>query len=348
MGDSPDAEPAGARPVEDQMARRLRDLRISVTDRCNFRCRYCMPRERFGADHPFLDRAGLLSFPEIARLVRVFARLGTRKVRLTGGEPLLRGQVEDLVAMLAAVPGIDDLAMTTNGSLLPAKAHALRAAGLSRVTVSLDSLDESTFHTISDTHVPLAQVLDGLAAARQAGLAPVKINMVVKRGVNDGDDVTDLAAFGREYGHIVRFIEYMDVGNANGWRLADVVPAEDILARLNALWPLEPLAPAGGSDVAQRYRYRDGRGEVGVIASVTRAFCRSCTRARLSARGELFTCLFAANGHDLRPMLRERRGDDDLEAAVRGLWQRRDDRYSERRAAATATRSKVEMSYIGG
>lgn len=343
-------EPAAekARRVEDRLARSLRDLRISITDRCNFRCRYCMPRERFGADHPFLDRAGLLSFDDIARLVRVFARLGTTKVRLTGGEPLLRNHAEELVAMLAAIPGIDDLAMTTNGSLLHRKAHTLRAAGLSRVTVSLDSLDEPTFHAMSDTLVPVTQVLDGLAAARQAGLAPVKINTVVKRGVNDGNDITDLAAFGREHAHTVRFIEYMDVGTTNGWRLDDVVPANHIVARLHALWPLDPIAPTTGAEVAQRYRYRDGRGEVGVISSVTQPFCGRCTRARLSAQGELFTCLFAAHGHDMRALLHDQRSDDDLEQAVRRIWQQRSDRYSELRATETATHAKVEMSYIGG
>jgi cyclic pyranopterin phosphate synthase len=328
--------------------RPLRDLRISVTDQCNFRCRYCMPRELFGPGYRFVDRSELLSYEEITRLARVFARLGVTKLRLTGGEPLLRRQLETLVAMLAELSGITDIAMTTNGSLLAAKARALRAAGLSRVTVSLDSLDEDRFRAISDTSVPLPRVLAGLAAARDAGLGPIKINAVVKRGLNDGDDLVELAGFGREHGHVVRFIEYMDVGTTNGWRMDDVVPAREIVDRIGTAWPVEPIDPAYRGEVAERYRYRDGGGEVGVIASVTQPFCRTCTRARLSAQGELFTCLFASRGHDLRAAVRGGASDDQLEQTIRAIWQHRTDRYSERRTAATTGTAKVEMSYIGG
>jgi GTP 3',8-cyclase len=334
--------------VEDRLSRPLRDLRISVTDRCNFRCTYCMPRDVFGPDYQFLDRSELLRYEEIARLVRVFTRLGVTKVRLTGGEPLLRRQVERLVAMIAEIDGITDLAMTTNGSLLRAKAPALRAAGLSRITVSLDSLDPRRFAEISDTQVPLARVLDGIAAADEAGLGPIKINAVVKRGVNDGDDIVELARYGREHGYSVRFIEYMDVGTTNGWRMDDVVPAKEIVERISAEWPVEPVDPAYSGEVAERHRYLDGAGEVGAIASVTQPFCQTCTRSRLSAQGELYTCLFASKGHDLRALVRGESDDDALEAALRGIWQRRSDRYSEKRTDATAARSKVEMSYIGG
>jgi GTP 3',8-cyclase len=342
------AERMSAPRVDDRLDRPLRDLRISVTDRCNFRCTYCMPRDVFGPDYQFLGRAELLTYEEIARLVRVFARLGVSKVRLTGGEPLLRRQIERLVAMVAEVDGITDIAMTTNGSLLTAKAPALRDAGLSRVTVSLDSLDPARFAAISDTKIPLARVLDGIAAAVDAGLGPIKINAVVKRGVNDGDDIVDLAGFGREHGHTVRFIEYMDVGSTNGWRMDDVVPAREIVERIGAVWPVEPVDPAYTGEVADRYRYRDGAGEVGAIASVTQPFCQTCTRSRLSAQGELFTCLFASKGHDLRALVRGGSDDDELEAALRGIWGRRTDRYSELRTAATTPRDKVEMSYIGG
>jgi GTP 3',8-cyclase len=334
--------------IEDRLARPLRDLRISVTDRCNFRCTYCMPREVFGPDYQFLDRTELLTYEEIARLVRVFARLGVTKVRLTGGEPLLRRQLERLVAMLAEVDGITDLAMTTNGSLLRAKAPTLRAAGLRRVTVSLDSLDPARFAAISDTQVPVSKVLDGIAAAEEAGLGPVKINAVVKRGVNDGDDIVELARYGREHGHTVRFIEYMDVGTTNGWRMDDVVPAREIVDRIGAVWPVEPVDPAYTGEVADRYRYVDGAGEVGAIASVTQPFCQTCTRSRLSAQGELYTCLFASKGHDLRALVRDGASDDEVEAALRGIWGRRTDRYSELRTDATADLTKVEMSYIGG
>ncbi|MEV0087385.1 GTP 3',8-cyclase MoaA [Saccharopolyspora sp. NPDC050642] len=333
--------------VPDRFGRWLRDLRISVTDRCNFRCRYCMPREVFGADHLFLDRSELLTFEEITRLARVFARQGVHKIRLTGGEPLLRRQLDQLVGMLAEVDGIDDIALTTNGSLLAAQARGLRDAGLSRVTVSLDSLDAERFARISDTRVPLSQVLRGIAAAEEAGLAPIKVNTVVKRGMNDGSDVLELAGFGREHGYFVRFIEYMDVGTTNGWRMTDVVPAREIVDRLHAAWPLEPADPDYTGEVARRYRYLDG-GEVGIIASVTEPFCRTCTRARLSAQGELFTCLFASSGHDLRALLRGGTDDAELESHIQALWGRRTDRYSELRTTESTRARKIEMSYIGG
>ncbi len=333
--------------VVDRLDRPLRDLRVSVTDRCNFRCTYCMPREVFGADFAFVDREDLLTFEEITRVVRIFARCGARKVRLTGGEPLVRRNVERLVAMLAAVEGIDDIALTTNGSLLTRKAAALRAAGLHRVTVSLDSVDEQVFSSMIDVDLPLARVLDGIEAARRAGFETVKLNAVVKRGVNDGG-VVALARYARAGGLVVRFIEYMDVGTTNGWRLDDVVPAAEIVGRIDAVFPLEALEPNYAGEVATRYRYRDGGGEVGVVSSVTRPFCRTCTRARLSAVGELYTCLFAAGGRDLRALLRGGASDDELAAAVRGSWGGRVDRYSELRSAATATVPRVEMSYIGG
>ncbi|MGH3980677.1 MAG: GTP 3',8-cyclase MoaA [Pseudonocardiaceae bacterium] len=334
--------------VSDHFGRALRDLRISVTDRCNFRCCYCMPRDVFGTDFPFMDRSELLSFEDIARVAAVFARLGVRKVRLTGGEPLLRHGIERLVERLVGIEGVDEVAMTTNASLLAAKACALRDAGLTRITVSLDSLDEATFRAISDVKIPVGRVVEGIAAAADAGLTPVKVNTVVKRGMNDGKDILELAAFGREHGHVVRFIEYMDVGSTNGWRMDDVVPARDIVERVNAVWPIEPLDPNYVGEVANRYRYLDGGGEVGVIASITQPFCRTCTRARLSARGELYTCLFAGTGHDLRALLRGGAGDDELEAMIRGIWKGRTDRYSAQRTTATAGLAKVEMSYIGG
>jgi cyclic pyranopterin phosphate synthase len=332
----------------DHLGRRLRDLRISVTDRCNFRCRYCMPREVFGPDFAFLERSELLTFEEIARVVRLAAELGVRKVRLTGGEPLLRRGLERLVELLAAVAGIDDLALTTNGSLLAARARSLRAAGLTRVTVSLDSLDDATFRALSDVKLPLALVLEGIAAADQAGFERIKLNAVVKRGVND-DGVVDLAWFGHDHGYAVRFIEYMDVGTTNGWRLDDVVPAAEIVRRIDAELPIEPVDPAYPGEVAERWRFRDGTpGEIGVISSVTRPFCATCTRARLSAVGELYTCLFGTRGHDLRTLLRDGSGDDVLRSALAGAWATRDDRYSELRTRLTPDLPKVEMSYIGG
>ncbi|SNR45814.1 cyclic pyranopterin monophosphate synthase subunit MoaA [Haloechinothrix alba] len=339
---------SGATQPSDQLGRGLRDLRISVTDRCNFRCRYCMPREIFGPQHAFLPREELLSFEEITRLVRAFAGIGVKKIRLTGGEPLLRAELERLVEMVAGVDGITDIALTTNASLLRSKARSLRDAGLSRVTVSLDSLDPERFASISDTPVPLERVLDGMAAAEEAGLSPIKINAVVKRELNDGDDILGLAAHGRETGRVVRFIEYMDVGTTNGWRLDEVVPAREIVDRIHASWPLEPVDAAYSGEVAQRYRYADGAGEVGVISSVTQPFCGTCTRARLSAQGELFTCLFGTKGHDLRALVRDGASDADLDERLRSIWRIRADRYSELRTAETAQRPKVEMSYIGG
>jgi cyclic pyranopterin phosphate synthase len=334
----------------DTLRRPLRDLRVSVTDRCNFRCVYCMPREVFGPDFAFLPRAEILTFEEIARLVRIFVALGVDKVRLTGGEPLVRRSLDQLVAMIAPITGLHDLALTTNGALLAAQAARLAAAGLRRVTVSLDALDDATFMAMNDAGVPVARVLKGIEAAAAAGMAPIKVNAVIKRGVNE-HAILDLARHFRGTGHVVRFIEYMDVGNSNGWRMDDVVTAAEIVRRIDAEWPLEPLAPARPGEVATRYRYKDGAGEIGVIASVTVPFCRGCTRARLSADGKLFTCLFAAEGHDLRGLLRGGGSDEEIAACVRSVWEGRADRYSEVRSAHTRgrrNRRKVEMSYIGG
>jgi cyclic pyranopterin phosphate synthase len=332
--------------LTDRLGRPLRDLRISVTDRCNFRCVYCMPKEIFGKDYPFLERAELLSFEEIVRLARIFHAHGVRKVRLTGGEPLLRRNVERLIEMLAAIDGLD-LTLTTNGSLLARKARALKAAGLDRVTVSLDSLDDAVFKRMNDVDFPVAKVLDGIAEAAAAGLAPIKINAVVKRGVND-HDIVNMARHFRGSGHILRFIEYMDVGHSNGWRMDDVVPAKEIIARISTEMPLEALDPNYHGEVAERWRYADGGGEIGVIASVTQAFCSSCTRLRLSTEGKLYTCLFATRGHDLRALLRGNAGDDEIAAALAEIWSNRSDRYSEIRGEATAKLEKIEMSYIGG
>ena len=331
--------------LEDTLHRPLRDLRVSITDRCNFRCVYCMPKEVYGRDYTFLPRRDLLTFEEIARLAGVFARLGLEKIRLTGGEPLIRRHVERLVEMLASIPGLD-LTLTTNGALLAQKAQALRDAGLGRITISLDSLDDEVFRAMNDVDFPVQTVLEGIDAAAAAGL-PVKVNVVVKRGINE-DSVLPMARRFRDQGHVVRFIEYMDVGHTNGWRLADVVPASDIVAAIDAELPLERLPPRYPGEVAERYRYRDGRGEVGVIASVTRPFCGACTRARLSADGSLYTCLFATTGHDLRALVRDGSSDGDIAASIGGIWRERSDRYSELRSAATRDLPKVEMSYIGG
>jgi cyclic pyranopterin phosphate synthase len=336
--------------LADTLARPLRDLRISVTDRCQFRCTYCMPREVFGRDFVFLPREQLLTFEELTRLAQVFASLGVRKLRLTGGEPLLRRDLEKLVAMLAGIGGIDDIALTTNGALLAGKARALAAAGLRRVTVSLDSLDDTVFMALNDAGFPAARVLEAIAAAAGAGLAPVKVNMVVRRGQNQ-DSILPMAGHFRHSGHVLRFIEYMDVGSTNGWRLDEVVPAAEIIALIGGQWPLEPVAPAYHGEVASRYRYRDGAGEIGVIASVTQPFCRGCTRARLSADGQLYTCLFAAAGHDLRGPLRAGASDQALREQVAASWTRRTDRYSElrtRQARRETVTPKVEMSHIGG
>ena len=334
--------------VRDTLARPLRDLRISVTDRCNFRCTYCMPREVFGHGYQFLERSELLTFEEVTRVARVFVRGGVEKLRLTGGEPLLRRDIETLIDMLDGLreDGLRDLTLTTNGSMLTRKAEALRDAGLDRITVSLDSLDDEVFQRMNDVRFPVGRVLDGIDAAAAAGL-PVKVNMVVQRGVND-ESIAEMAGRFRGTGHILRFIEYMDVGTSNGWQLEDVVPAADIVAAVAERWPVESADPNYPGEVASRYRYADGAGEIGVIASVTQPFCGGCTRARLSAEGELFTCLFAARGTDLREPLREGADDDGLRALIGGVWGRRADRYSELRTAETARRPKVEMSHIGG
>jgi cyclic pyranopterin phosphate synthase len=332
--------------VRDTLGRPLRDLRISVTDRCNFRCTYCMPKDVFGRDYEFLRREQLLTFEEIERLARAFVGHGVEKIRLTGGEPLLRRDVERLVELLAAIPGLD-LTLTTNGSLLPLKAPALREAGLRRITVSLDSLDDDVFRAMNDVDFPVERVLQGIEAAAKAGLTPVKVNMVVKRGAN-ADSIVGMARHFHGTGHILRFIEFMDVGGTNEWRLDDVVPAEEIVHRVDAELPLEPLEPNYPGEVARRYRYRDGGGEIGVIASVTQPFCGECTRARLSADGKLYTCLFSVRGHDLRAMVRGGAADEELREAIGRIWLRRADRYSEIRSEATSDLPKVEMSYIGG
>jgi len=347
--DGPAPPPA---PLADLFGRPVRDLRVSVTDRCNLRCRYCMPREVFGTDFPFLGRDELLTFEEIALLVRVFVALGVRKVRLTGGEPLLRRDLPQLVALLQAIDGLEDIALTSNGVLLSTFATELAEAGLRRVTVSLDALDDATFRAVSDTTLPVRSVLDGIDAAVRAGLAPVKVNAVLQRGLNDGQ-VEELAAWARDTGVTLRFIEFMDVGTTNQWQRDRVVPAAEVVDRLAARWPIEPLEPTRPGEVAERYRYLDGGGEVGVIASVTRPFCGTCSRARLSAIGELYTCLFAAEGHDLRSVLRSGGTDAEslaqaLRARITQVWRRREDRASELRASDGLVGPRVEMSYIGG
>ena len=330
----------------DTFKRPLRDLRVSVTDRCNFRCVYCMPKEVFGKDFQFLPRGEILSFEEIERLVRVFVGLGVQKVRLTGGEPLVRRNIERLVEMLAKVSDLD-LTLTTNGSLLAGKAQALRDAGLKRVTVSLDSLDDETFKSMNDVDFPVARVLEGMDAAEAAGLAPIKVNMVVKRGLNE-NSILPMARHFRGTGRILRFIEYMDVGSSNGWRLNDVVSAREIVATIDRELPLEPVEKNYPGEVAERWRYRDGSGEIGVIASVTQAFCADCTRARLSADGSLYTCLFATQGHDLRGLVRSDATDPEIADSIAAIWTARDDRYSELRSEETAGLKKIEMSFIGG
>ncbi|MFA7297128.1 MAG: GTP 3',8-cyclase MoaA [Dehalococcoidia bacterium] len=330
----------------DRLGRPLRDLRISVTDRCNFRCRYCMPRELFGADFAFLPRSEILTFEEITRLARIFAAHGVQKIRLTGGEPTLRADLPALVAMLHEIPGLD-IAMTTNGSLLTQMAEPLAKAGLNRVTVSLDSTDDEVFRSMNDVNFPVARVIEGIEAAQAAGLAPIKVNAVVKRGVND-HTVVDLAKFIRDRGLILRYIEYMDVGTKNGWRMDDVVSGAEVVAMINEAMPLEPVEAAYRGEVAKRWRYRDGSGEVGIITSVTQPFCGDCTRARLSAEGSIYTCLFAAQGTDFRSMLREGASDEAIGARIREVWGLRADRYSELRSEATTDRPRIEMSYIGG
>ena len=332
--------------LTDKLQRPLRDLRISVTDRCNFRCVYCMPKEVFGTDYHFLEREKLLSFEEIARMSRIFALLGVEKIRLTGGEPLLRRQLERLIAMLTCIDGLD-LTLTTNGALLREKAQALKEAGLHRVTVSLDSLDDSVFRAMNDVDFPVQRVLAGIDAAARAGLTPIKINTVVKRGVNERS-ILPMARYFRGTGHILRFIEHMDVGHSNGWRLDDVVPAKEILSVIHAEMPIELIDANYRGEVARRWRYHDGSGEIWIIASVTQPFRRDCSRARLSADGQLFTCLFATTGCDLRSLLRGDVSDVEIADAIAGVWQVRTDRYSEIRSAATVRLPKVEMSYVGG
>lgn len=338
-GQTPDTRDTFGRPV--------RDLRISVTDRCNFRCTYCMPKEIFNRDYEFLKRDLLLSFEEITRVARAFVAHGVRKIRLTGGEPLLRRDLEHLITMLSEIPGVEDLTLTTNGALLPRKAPGLRAAGLDRVTVSLDSLDDTVFTAMNDVGFPVQGVLDGIDAAARAGLTPVKVNMVVKRGVNEGS-ILEMAQHFRGTGHVLRFIEYMDVGTTNGWRLDDVVPAAEIVKTIDEVHPVEPVEPEYRGEVARRYRYKDGAGEIGVIASVTQPFCGDCTRARVSAEGRLYTCLFASAGTDLRALLRSGASDDDLTETVGRIWGARTDRYSEIRSERTEGLQRIEMSYIGG
>jgi cyclic pyranopterin phosphate synthase len=354
----PAAAPAPGAPVIDRLGRALHDLRLSVTDRCNFRCGYCMPKDVFDKEYVFLPHAALLSFEELTRLAGVFVTLGVRKIRLTGGEPLLRKNVETLVAMLAALRTPDgqplDLTLTTNATLLARKAQALADAGLKRVTVSLDAVDDAIFQAMNDVGFPVAGVLEGIDAALRAGLGPLKVNMVVKRGTNDGQILPMAQHFREHYGGrvVLRFIEYMDVGNTNGWCMDHVLPSAQVLERIDRVHPLEPLAPAQPGETAERWRYRDGGGEIGVISSVTRAFCRDCNRARVSTEGRLYLCLFATQGHDLRALLRGGASDAQLAAAIAGVWAGRGDRYSELRSAGRAPLAdgarKVEMHYIGG
>jgi cyclic pyranopterin phosphate synthase len=332
----------------DRLARPLKDLRISVTDRCNFRCPYCMPKEVYGAEHAFLPRAEILTFDEIERTARAFAALGVTKLRLTGGEPLLRRDLPQLVARLVAVPGVADVALTTNGALLARHAEALKDAGLGRLTVSCDSVDPAAFARMNDVGFPLERLLEGVAAAERAGFTPLKINAVVRRGVNDAG-VVDLVRHFRARGHVVRFIEYMDVGCTNGWRLDDVVPSAELVKRLEAELPLEPLGPRGFGQTSSRYGFRDGPGEVGFISSVSEPFCGDCTRARLSADGRVFTCLFASQGHDVKSLLRSGATHEDLVARLAGIWRAREDRYSELRTLATTGGTpRIEMSVLGG
>jgi cyclic pyranopterin phosphate synthase len=353
------AIPLGAPPpaglLSDRLGRPLHDLRISVTDRCNFRCSYCMPKEVFDKDYTFLPQSSLLSFEEITRLARVFVAHGVRKIRLTGGEPLLRKGLETLIAMLADLRTPDgqplDLTLTTNGSLLGRKARALAAAGLRRVTVSLDGLDDAVFRRMNDVDFPVADVLAGIAEAQAAGLGPIKVNMVVKRGTND-HEILPMARHFRGLPVVLRFIEYMDVGSSNGWRMDEVLPSARVLDRIAQEFPLEPLDAAQPGETAERWRYADGAGEIGVISSVTQAFCRDCNRARLSTEGKLFLCLFGHQGHDLRALLRTGHDDAQIAAAIGAIWTGREDRYSELRgeqpAAPAGGARRVEMSYIGG
>ena len=338
--------PGGGEAFFDRRGRGLRDLRISVTDRCNFRCVYCMPRAVFDDSYNFLNRRELLSFEEILRVARLFVDRGVKKIRITGGEPLLRKNIERLIEMLARLDGVE-VTLTTNGVLLPKMARTLKDAGLQRVTVSLDALDDALFRRMNDADYPVAKVLEGIEAASSVGLGPIKVNMVVKRGTNDGD-IEAMAAHFRHSGHILRFIEFMDVGASNGWKMDEVLPSREVIARIDRQFALEPIDPNYEGEVAERWRYKDGAGEVGVISSVTQAFCATCTRIRLSTEGKLYTCLFAQHGHDLRALLREDADDARIDAAIAHVWQQREDRYSEIRTAETAALRKIEMSYIGG
>ncbi|WP_341278041.1 GTP 3',8-cyclase MoaA [Paenibacillus sp. FSL H8-0537] len=332
--------------IKDQLNRGLRDLRLSVTDRCNFRCRYCMPAEIFGKDYPFLPEDKVLSFDEIERLVTIFVSLGVKKLRITGGEPLLRKDLPTLIKRLNAIPGVEDIALTTNGVLLPKSAAALAEAGMRRVTVSLDSLNDERFRLMNGNRSGVQAVLDGIEAASAAGM-PVKVNMVVQKGTND-QDIWPMAAYFREKGHILRFIEYMDVGNSNGWKWDHVFSSKQILQLLEEHLPLEPVEAHYAGEVASRYRYLDGSGEIGFISSVSDAFCSSCTRARISAEGKLYTCLFASKGYNLMELLRGDETDESIRESIARIWTNRDDRYSEERATRTQSPAKIEMSHIGG
>jgi cyclic pyranopterin phosphate synthase len=353
---APTATPTPSGALVDTRNRPLHDLRISVTDRCNFRCVYCMPKEVFGKDFAFMERSDMLSFEEITRLARISVAHGVEKIRLTGGEPLLRKGLEDLVAMLAALRTPDgrqiDIALTTNGSALAVKSRALKDAGLKRVTVSLDSLDDATFKAMNDVNFPVARILRGIDAAHEAGLGPVKINMVIKRGQND-HDILAMAKHFKDTPYVLRFIEFMDVGSSNGWQMATVMPSAEIIRRINDVFPLEEVAPTYRGETSKRWRYTDGTGEIGVISSVTQSFCHSCSRARVSTDGKLFTCLFATEGHDLRSLMRGGCTDEELSTVMARIWRERGDRYSEIRGAATrqlatSGKKKIEMSYIGG
>jgi len=332
--------------VTDKRKRHLRDLRISVTDRCNFRCTYCMPKSVYDRNFKFLERAQLLSFDEINRLVGIFKDHGVEKVRITGGEPLLRKQLEKLLEMISVSHNLD-LTLTTNATLLKQKASTLLDAGLNRITVSLDSLDDHTFQIMNDMKVPVSKVLEGIEEADRVGFKPIKINMVVKQGVND-QHVVEMAKYFKGTGHIVRFIEFMDVGSTNGWQMSHVVPSKQLVSQINEVFPIEPVEPNYIGEVAERWKYLDGSGEIGFISSVTQAFCASCTRARLSAEGSIYTCLFATEGTDLRMLLRTGASDETISKVIENLWQARADNYSEIRTAETASLRKIEMSYIGG
>ena len=332
--------------VTDTRKRHLRDLRISVTDRCNFRCTYCMPKSVYDRDFKFLERTQLLSFDEINRLVGIFKDHGVEKVRITGGEPLLRKQLEKLLEMISVSHQLD-LTLTTNATLLKQKASMLLNAGLNRITVSLDSLDDHTFQIMNDMKVPVSKVLEGIEEADRVGFKPIKINMVVKQGIND-QHVVEMAKYFKGTGHIVRFIEFMDVGSTNGWQMSHVVPSRQLVSQINEIFPIEPVEPNYIGEVAERWKYKDGSGEIGFISSVTQAFCDSCTRARLSAEGSIYTCLFATKGTDLRMLLRTGATDATISNVINNLWQAREDNYSEIRTAETASLRKIEMSYIGG